>query len=1152
MAGNMISQISNAFSSGGGGVNFEQRIQAMFLLSLLIDGFCPAMNEPTKRVCFQTKHLGVDVDDVAVFTYRNGTEGKLLIQIKHSITATENDKTFQGVICAAWSDFIREGFDKENDKIALATAQISTTAQQSLRFLHAAAVGAVDEKEFIDKLNLPVFSSADNRNMFRTLENCIEKINGSKPTNFEIWMFCRAFTLLLFDMDCEESVNRALSSSLIKCNCTIDAKLVWTKLVEYAGYCNQSAASIDRENIDQEILTMFSRKEIIQVPPSPIKEIDLFIPTVALIGAWKDDNTFDQKIIEMISGGSYSEFEAKARSMVSQQSEYLRLSNGNWQVLHKEALLEQCTEKLFDDVLEKLFAAAKEVLSQKSKRLNKEIPYLLSSESEYENSLELRKSIVKSICWIKKALPDLKNCNQNKVDSSIFALMKSLFEGADWTTWASLGDSLQSLAELAPDVFLEQLECEIIQKPEEILRLFPQRDSSLFGSKNYIAELLWALEILAWSPDYLVRSICTLGLLEELSYERTNWANTPINSIVSILLPWYPQTVADAQKKKNALQCLKTDTPEVFWKVLKKLLPNHTSSTTGNPKPKYLAIEIPDEIKVTVKDVHDEYAFLLELAMDTASDNPQKLSELVDQIGYMNESTLVRLLECIEGCVANDNEQKFNIWLNLRERIAVLKPTKEMVVYKQLERIQLLIQKLEPRDIRWKYRDLYLGNRFLVDKGDYSNRWERLEADKLTAAKEIYNQYGIVETEIFGVAVNNTRDVASKLGQSLNQDQISQAIDLFYSGKLSQEFTISCINSFVFKCGAKCLLNTTLSQKDDNFILKILTSIPFTLDILAVVKQILDNDALYWERAAMPYCCSGNRIDELNIIVEKLISCKRYVTAINLVGRSEFESVVDPEKIYSLLKLAGTEESIGNEQLDHYATQQIIKWLQNQESIDLDARSDIEFIYLPVLDEYSEVQPHSLNTRLSLNPDYFCSMIELFYKKRADDAHEVELNKGISDRLFEILFKFKITPGVDWNGNFDENSFKKWMDYVKTWSKENDRFAVTMQTVGSGLSYAHLNDEKFPEQAIVDELNRVENSELRRGYYLGIVNQRGVHYVDPEGKPELEMAVDYGDRASAAEARGYLRYATVLHDIAEQYKREAEHNISIAQKENEE
>ena len=70
MAKNLISKISNAFSTGGGGVNFEQQIQAMFLLSLLIDGFCPAMNEQTKKVHFQAKYLGHDVDDLVVITYR--------------------------------------------------------------------------------------------------------------------------------------------------------------------------------------------------------------------------------------------------------------------------------------------------------------------------------------------------------------------------------------------------------------------------------------------------------------------------------------------------------------------------------------------------------------------------------------------------------------------------------------------------------------------------------------------------------------------------------------------------------------------------------------------------------------------------------------------------------------------------------------------------------------------------------------------------------------------------------------------------------------------------------------------------------------------------------------------------------------------------
>ena len=78
MSKNSVSKISNAFSTGGGGTNFEQQVQAMFLLSLLIDGFCPAMNEQSKRVCFQAKHLGYDVDDLDIFTDRGQNEGKLL------------------------------------------------------------------------------------------------------------------------------------------------------------------------------------------------------------------------------------------------------------------------------------------------------------------------------------------------------------------------------------------------------------------------------------------------------------------------------------------------------------------------------------------------------------------------------------------------------------------------------------------------------------------------------------------------------------------------------------------------------------------------------------------------------------------------------------------------------------------------------------------------------------------------------------------------------------------------------------------------------------------------------------------------------------------------------------------------------------------
>lgn len=83
------------------------------------------------------------------------------------------------------------------------------------------------------------------------------------------------------------------------------------RLVEYAGQCNQAAASVSKENIDRNIRDLFSKNNIIQLPPDPITAIDLFIPTIALIGAWKEDNEFDRKMIEQISGMEYSEFEAR-------------------------------------------------------------------------------------------------------------------------------------------------------------------------------------------------------------------------------------------------------------------------------------------------------------------------------------------------------------------------------------------------------------------------------------------------------------------------------------------------------------------------------------------------------------------------------------------------------------------------------------------------------------------------------------------------------------------------------------------------------------------------------------------------------------------------------------------------------------------------
>lgn len=238
-----------------------------------------------------------------------------------------------------------------------------------------------------------------------------------------------------------------------------------------------------------------------------------------MIGAWREDNDFDRQIIEEISGLNYSDFEAEAKNMILSNPDYLQLTNGSWRVLHKDELLVQCKDMLFDDSVEKLVKATKTVLKQESKIVMNQDDCYYSVSGEYDNSVELRKSIVESVCCIKKVLPEMSKCNRNKIENTISLMIRGLLENADWTRWASLRDCLEYLAELDPENFLDMVEKGIINKPQEMLCLFPQK-SGLFGTTNYITYLLWSLEILAWSPDFLVRSIRIFGMLEALSYKK--------------------------------------------------------------------------------------------------------------------------------------------------------------------------------------------------------------------------------------------------------------------------------------------------------------------------------------------------------------------------------------------------------------------------------------------------------------------------------------------------------------------------------------------------------------------------------------------------------------------------------------------------------
>lgn len=67
---------------------------------------------------------------------------------------------------------------------------------------------------------------------------------------------------------------------------------------------------------------------------------------------------------------------------------------------------------------------------------------------------------------------------------------------------------------------------------------------------------------------------------------------------------------------------------------------------------------------------------------------------------------------------------------------------------------------------------------------------------------------------------------------------------------------------------------------------------------------------------------------------------------------------------------------------------------------------------------------------------------------------------------------------------------------------------------------------------------------MRNGFRTGTYNSRGVHWVDPTGKPERELAEQFRNKAEEIENAGFQRFAVTLRGLADDYDREAERIIN--------
>jgi hypothetical protein len=851
----------------------------------------------------------------------------------------------------------------------------------------------------------------------------------------------------------------------------------------------------------------------------------------------------------------YNSWVATLREVLQEEDKRLTLRNGHWEVVDRKALWKVLGSRIFDTHLDQLKVCVVEVLSEIDPQF--ELPaddrYAASIHGKIlKHSSDLRQGLAETLALLGNYGNVLVNCSQHRAEKIAILSIREIFDQAVWQLWGSLDSLLPTLAEAAPSEFLSKVEDALRQTQCPFDNLFAQEGKGIMG-RNYMTGLLWALESLSWSREYLTR--VALILAELASHDPGgNWGNRPANSLITILLPWYPQTLAPMDKRIASIKAIKTDFPDVAWKVLLSLLPNQHQTSFGAHKPRWRN-SLPKDWKpeVTNKEYQDQVTAYAEIAVEMARNNLDRLNELVGNLDNLPEPSFDVILEHLASAAITElpESQRLPIWISLMDFVQKHKKfadAKWALSADLVARIEATANKLSPTSLEGLHCRLFSERDFDLydEKGNWEEQSKKLEEKRQKAIREILNASGFRGVMDFVATVESPNQVGLALGVVTENDIDIQVLPAYLDvdNVHYQQFVHNFIWSRFLRQGWQWVDAMDRSKWSLMQSCQFLIYLPFENRTWQRANKWLgESEAMYWQKVpANPYQTES----DLLFAVDKLLEASRPHAAIDCLHYRLYKKMpLDSLRtVKALLAAVITKESAHS--TDFHNITELINALQNDTQTDVNDLFKVEWAYLPLLNRHGGTKPKLLEKRLSTDPEFFCEVIRLIYRSKYEEKKDEldESKAAITSNAWRLLQEWKRIPGLQEDGSFSTKDFESWIECVKGQCKESGHFEVAMVKVGEVLLYCPPDSQGlWINQAVARALNAKDAENMRSGFRTEVFNSRGVHWVDPTGRPEHEIAAEWRKKANAVENAGFARFAAILRELSKSYEREAERII---------
>ena len=237
-------------------------------------------------------------------------------------------------------------------------------------------------------------------------------------------------------------------------------------------------------------------------------------------GAWVKSSVRDRKIIGNLAGRRYEEVEAALAPLTGLGGPLVRAGEV-WKVVSLRDLWTQIGGQVTSSQLARFEAAFQTVLGAINARYAtppKSIYTRGDGEFPEEPSNLLRRGLTEAMIAL-AVYPDRAKLVTD-VAGRVNRAIRKLLDKAPPALWWSLSRDFHNIAEAAPEAFLlDALEAGLEGNDPSVMSLF-RSEEAMFQPTEYLSNLLWSLEMLARSPNYLMRSALLLARLDEVRPRR--------------------------------------------------------------------------------------------------------------------------------------------------------------------------------------------------------------------------------------------------------------------------------------------------------------------------------------------------------------------------------------------------------------------------------------------------------------------------------------------------------------------------------------------------------------------------------------------------------------------------------------------------------